>query len=325
MKTNKNIILLNFSCIYFIWGSNYIVVKNAMEWFPPFLFIFLRLFLAALVAFSIAYIRKDLFPSKHQIKNAMIIGVFFFILSNASIVWVQQYLGSGLIAVLLCCQPLFIAALHPIVHRKKIPNLLLIGLICGIAGVVFMQKELNQPTSTWYLILLLFASLFGAIGAVLSRSIDLPTSPWVTSGIQMSFASMIGGGIALWNGDDKTFTPSDIPLTAWYIFFYLVVFGSIITYTAYNYLLVRVSPIAVATHSFVNPLVALVLSTWLTDEHYGREFLLSASLLLLAVILMLSSDYLNTDKWTLSKNKRTGMPPKTASCRTKWPLGRWYL
>lgn len=291
MKTNRNLILLNFACIYFIWGANYLIVKNTLEWFPPYTLVFLRLATASLIAFTIARIRRDVFPNRKQIRNALMIGFFFFILCNSIIVWSQQYLDSGLVAILLCSQPLFIALIHHLLNRKSIPLLLIIGILCGATGVYLMQgASVDKNVSTLVILLVISASLFGATGAVLSRRLELPASPWMNTGIQMSFASLIGGSIAAWNGDLWEFAPSDIPMNSWYGFFYLVLFGSIVSYTAYNYLLVRVTPNAVATHSFVNPLVALILGALVSGEFYGLEILLPAFLLLSAVVLMLWSE-----------------------------------
>jgi drug/metabolite transporter (DMT)-like permease len=292
MKTNRNLILLNFACIYFIWGANYLIVKNTLQWFPPYTLVFLRLSTASLIALTIARIRRDVFPNRKQIKNAILIGVFFFILCNSLIVWSQQYLDSGLVAVLLCSQPLFIAIIHHLIQRKSIPLLLLIGILCGAIGVYLLQDTSGESNkaSALFILLVISASMFGATGAVLSRKLELPSSPWMNTGIQMSFASLIGGSIAAWNGDLWKFAPSDIPWNSWYSFFYMVLFGSIMSYTAYNYLLTRVTPNAVATHSFVNPLVALLLGSIISGEFYGMEMLLPSALLLSAVVLMLWSE-----------------------------------
>ncbi|MCU0429858.1 MAG: EamA family transporter [Cytophagaceae bacterium] len=288
MKTNnKNWIIINFGCIYFIWGSTYLVVKSALYSFSPFQLIFMRLACASFLLFLIALLAKEKTPTKTQIYNSIGLGILFFVIGNSSILWAQQYLDSSVVALLMCSQPLFIALMNHLVDRTRMSIILFIGIALGTGGIALLHgMEQDHSNVSLYWFLLLAGSFAGALGAILSRRLDIPPSPWWNSCIQMMTASLVSGMILLATGEYAKFSPSSIKAEGWYAFIYLVLFGSIIAYTAFNYLCHQVSANAVATHSFVNPLVAIGLGLLLGEKILSPELLIPSALLIGAVILM---------------------------------------
>lgn len=285
-------IIAAFAAVYIIWGSTYLAIRLLMDTLPGFSMVGLRFFVAGAVLIGWAYWRRHPAPSRQQVRTASWIGVMLLFGGTGAVVWATQYLESGLVALLIAMEPLWLALLimawPGMGSRPGLGTWLALGI--GFAGAALLAAPTDVLGSDAIhlpsVLMLAFGCLSWAAGSLISRRVSLPRSAVTSSGIQM-----LAGGAALlvfgvlygeWNG----FDPAAVSSTSIVAFLYLVVFGSIIAFSAYAWLILEVEPTLVSTHTYVNPVVAIFLGWWIADEAVGPRTLVAAALILVSVVLM---------------------------------------
>lgn len=270
--------------VYVVWSSTYLAIRFAVESMPPFLMGAMRFIFAGLILFTWRWLAGDPRPTLRQWRSTAIIGLFLLMGGNGGVVWAEQRVVSGIAALLIGATPLWIVlvdALRP-GGRKPAP-LALVGVLVGFAGIAILVGPWNSAQSAGLssldlggVIALLLAALSWAIGSVYSRDADLPASPLLATGMEM-----ITGGLGLMllaalNGDWAQLDLAAITPRAWWSLAYLVVFGSLLGFATYTWLL-RVAPITlVSTYAYVNPLVAILLGAVLAQEALTLQIGISA-------------------------------------------------
>ncbi len=293
MKEKRLIlIVLSFLAIYIIWGSTYLFNKILVEDLPPFLFAGLRFVLAGIIIFVISLVRGKLGPiSKKQLKNSAWIGFLFLTVGNGCVVWGLQFIDSGFTALLISTQPLITIVFMYFIDAKPILAKSIIGVVLGMVGIYLLvnQNELDFGPNKWLGIGAVFIALFSwGYGSIVVSKADLPQNSFISSGYQM----VIGGGmmlvVSLFLGEavDGLFA---MDARAMWSMAYLIIFGSIVAFTAFNYLLKHVSPEKVATSTYINPIVALLLGWWVLDEIITEQSIIAAIILLTGVYFINSS------------------------------------
>jgi len=256
---NKVLIVLAFFSIYVIWGSTYMLNKMAVAELPPFMIAAIRFVIAGLLIFMIAkFMGISISISKKQLKNTAIAGLLFLTIGNGIAVWALMYLDSGFAALEVSAQPLVVLLLMLILQGKKIQPMSILGVIFGVVGIYLSQKEIvSQENSIIGMIMLFVCMLSWAYGSLFVAKADLPSNYFVNTGYQM-----LTGGIMLLIASllfgEKWSLPSVWSGQVQVSMILLIVFGSIVAFTSFNYLLKMVSPEKVATCTYVNPAVILL-------------------------------------------------------------------
>lgn len=294
MKEKASIhIILAFIAIYLIWGSTYLVNKICLVEIDPFILSGSRFTVAGLAVFLIAAIKKiPLGLSKLQFKNTFWIGFLFISIGNGFAINALQYLDSGFMALMISTQPLILLLMMWLLEGKVIGKRAFIGVFLGIIGVFLMvtQDILMVDENAWYGLMILFVSLVTwGYGSLFVAKSDLPKNYFVNSAYQMLLGSLFLYAMSYMAGES---IPNLAKLSTkfYYSFSYLVVFGSIIAFTSFNYLLKHVSPDKVSTNTYVNPIVAIFLGWWILDEIVTVTSIIASGILLVGVY------FINTNK-----------------------------
>ncbi|MCF4101564.1 EamA family transporter [Gillisia sp. M10.2A] len=290
---NTVLIVLAFFSIYFIWGSTYLLNKIAVTELPPFMLASIRFITAGILIFIISKLMGiSLSITKKQLFNTIIAGFLFLSFGNGIVVWALRYVDSGFAALEISAQPLVVLLLMRILDGKKIQPMSIIGVILGIIGVYLLvsQKQLLSKESSIVGMIMIFCCLLSwSYGSIFVSKAILPRNYFVNTGYQMFF-----GGIMLlissfifgetWSMPYSWSTPVQISMLL------LIIFGSIVAFTSFNYLLKTVSPEKVATSTYVNPIIALSLGWYFLNEQITTQSVIAAAILLTGVY------FINTKK-----------------------------
>ena len=292
MKNNtKLLIILSFFSIYIIWGSTYVLNKIAVSEIPPLLLSATRFIIAGFLILIIAKILNyKLSITKKQIINSIIAGFLFLVYGNGVFVWALRYVDSSFAALLASTQPLFVLFLLRLIDGKKMQIKSIIGVFLGVLGMYLLinQKGIStQENSILGIFMILSCVLSWSYGSVFVSKANLPKNFFVSTGYQMLFSGIILliSSLLL---NEVWILPTELTLKAQISLLLLVVFGSIIAFTSFNYLLKVVSPEKVATSAYVNPIVAMLLGWYFLDEELTTQSILAAIVLLTGVYFITS-------------------------------------
>ena len=292
MKNNtKLLIVLSFFSIYIIWGSTYVLNKIAVSEISPLLLSATRFIIAGFLILIIAKILNyKLSISKKQIINSTIAGFLFLVYGNGVFVWALRYVDSSFAALLASTQPLFVLFLLRLIDGKKMQIKSIIGVFLGVLGMYLLinQKGIStQENSILGIFMILSCVLSWSYGSVFVSKANLPKNFFVSTGYQMLFSGIILliSSLLL---NEVWILPTELTLKAQISLLLLVVFGSIIAFTSFNYLLKVVSPEKVATSAYVNPIVAMLLGWYFLDEELTTQSILAAIVLLTGVYFITS-------------------------------------
>lgn len=282
-------IVLSFFAIYIIWGGNFLVNAWGIRSVPPFFFASTRFLLAGGLLLGLSRFWGSASISLVDLKNAAFAGMFLFTIGNGLLIWSLQYVDSGLVALLVSTEPLMLVILLWSWKKQRPTPYTWAGLALGLVG---MSILVGQPAMLGNdMLLYSIAAVVIAAVAFCYIKVWISIHP-LSNPITVSVAwQMIAGGlgllaISLIFGEHRVVQPSDFGAKVLACLFFLVVFGSIIAFSAFNFLLKNVSPTQVATSSYVNPVVALFLGWWLNNEILTRQSLLATVLLLAGVVFL---------------------------------------
>ena len=273
-------VAIALAALYIIWGSTYLGIRFALEGgFPPFLLGGVRFIIAGGLMYAFLRWRGVPAPTRAQWGNAAMMGVFLLVLGNGMVNLAEKTVSSGMTAVAVASAPLWMGIFAAMRGQK--PNRMeWIGLGIGFLGVLWLNAGSSLTASPVGLVALLVASLAWSFGSIWSRSRDLP-SPFMASAAQM-----LCGGVAMCIvgaaiGERFHGLPSAHALAA---FAYLIVFGSIVGFSAYIWLLHHVRPALAGSYAYVNPAIAVALGAWLAGERFGTHELVAMGVILLGVV-----------------------------------------
>jgi drug/metabolite transporter (DMT)-like permease len=252
-----------------------------------------RFFIAGCIL-GLFYLKPKHRPTWKEVRNAAAIGTLILGVGTGAIVFALQYVDTGLSALVVAFEPLIVVVLMWIILKQRPTWMTLIGLLLGIIGMIVLitQEAIVTNQDTLFGISIISISLVAwAFGSIYLGMITLPKSKGLSASIQM-----IGSGLALMIvsvlvGEDQLMFLHKFHLKAMACWFILVFFGSIIAYSSFNYLLIKSSPDKVATTTYVNPVVAILLGWSLNNEIISHQSLLAAVILLSGVIFINSSRY----------------------------------
>jgi drug/metabolite transporter (DMT)-like permease len=274
-------VVLAFVGVSVIWGSTYLGIRVALEGFPPFLIGALRFLTAGAALYAFLRVRGDAAPTRKEWGSAAITGALYFVVGNGLVNLAERSVSSGLASVLVATMPLW-ATLFERFAGGRIARLEWAGLALGFLGVVVLNLGGELRASGMGAVWGLVAPMGWALGTVVSKRVTLPKGPMCTA------AQMLCGGAALslvsrLAGEHVVDVPSSRALVA---VAYLAVFGSLVGFSCYVYLLGRTSTVVATSYAYVNPVIALVLGVALAGERIGSVSALGAAIVVGAVLML---------------------------------------
>jgi drug/metabolite transporter (DMT)-like permease len=292
-RPSRALIILAFAAVYLIWGSTYLGIRLAIETLPPFLMAAMRFLIAGGILFIVAISNGTPFrQSFANWRRALLIGALLLLCGNGGVTWAEKYVASSLAALLVATEPLWIVVLNwALTHRR--PNAkVLLGVFIGLAGVALLVSDGlghgvgSEKTSLIAAGVVLLSSLAWASGSVYSNRnpIDAPTS--MASGMQMLSGGALLFVLALVTGDVKRLNLEHASWTSIGAFAYLTLFGSLMVFTAYSWLLNNVTPARAATYAYVNPVVAVLLGWSIAGEPLTLKMILAMAVIVGSVVLI---------------------------------------
>ncbi len=311
MKAPKNtlFIVLAFFSIYVIWGSTYLLNKIAVMELPPFMLAAIRFITASILIFVICkFMGISIAITKKQFFNTVIAGFLFLTFGNGVVVWALKYVDTGLAALEISAQPLVVLILMLIFQGKKIQPMSMVGVFLGIAGIyllVSQQQILTAENSVLGMVMIFFCMISWGYGSLFVGKADLPKNYFVNTGYQMLTGGIMLIGFSLVFNEPWS-SPTEWSTKVGYTMILLIVFGSIVAFTSFNYLLQMVSPEKVATSTYVNPIIALLLGWYFLNEQITSQSIIAAAVLLTGVY------FINTKK-KLTLFSRFGKVPSEPS------------
>ena len=279
-------VMVSLGIIYFVWASTYVGTAFVVEEIDPYTGSGFRFMTAGILIILFVIITKGpraLKINKKQVINAMFIGFILIGLASPLLGVSAQHISSGLIALLVAMTPIFIAILRFIFG--DIPSLkTILGIVVGFGGVIIV---LVIPTveNNLFIIICLISNVIWAIGSFWSQRIELPESPLTTAAIQTFFGGICAILIGIFRGEDTSTFFNASESETWIAFLYISVMGAI-AYSAYAFLLVNTPISLVATHAFVNPIVALFLGNLLRNEKISTSIIVSGTVVVCGIALV---------------------------------------
>lgn len=280
-EDNKIKVLIALLSVYFIWGSTYLAIRIALEGFPPFFMAGIRFFLVGIGLYLFLRLKGAPAPGRIQWRGAAIVGGFLLLGGNGGVVFAEQWVASGLAALGVATVPLWTVLFAGIWQRWP-TRFEWAGLTLGFAGIVLLNMEGDLRANPAGAIALIISAICWAFGSAWSRHLPLP------SGLMASAVQMIAGGALLliasiFIGERIETLPT---LRAIGAMFYLAVFGSLIGYSAYTYLINKVRPVLATSYAYVNPVIAVALGVWLAGEEIGMIGIVAMLVIISAVALV---------------------------------------
>jgi len=278
---------LAFAAIYLVWGSTYLAIRYAVETIPPLVTAGIRHSMAGIVLLTWACLRGYR-PKREHWFAGMIIGALFFLIGHGTLHWAEQHVASGLAALLIATEPMFILVLAWLSGRQRISRMSALGLSVGIVGVsILTGVELSAKDTTLIGILaVLLSSLSWSAGVVVAPKLKLPTDALARTAVPVVCGAAMLLVAAAVTGEFGELHWSAVSLKSIFGLGYLIVFGSIVAFTAYTWLLQRCPPTVVATHTYANPVVAVLLGWLLAGEALSLRVGLASVAILGAIMLI---------------------------------------
>ena len=278
---------LAFAAIYLVWGSTYLAIRYAVETIPPLVTAGIRHTIAGSIMLAWAWAR-GFRPTRANWAAGFVLGALFFLVGHGSLHWAEQYVGSGLAALLIATEPMFILVLAWLIGQQKISRLSAMGLGLGVLGVALLTGvELSiKGASVLGLLAVLLGSLSWSAGVVISPRLKLPSDALGRTALPTICGALLLLVAAGVTGEFHATHWASISLKSIFGLGYLITFGSIVAFTSYTWLLQRCPPALVATHTYANPVVAVFLGWLLASEPLTLRVALASIAILGAIVLI---------------------------------------
>jgi drug/metabolite transporter (DMT)-like permease len=290
-QASRGQIAAAFASIYIIWGSTYLAISYAVQTIPPFLMAGVRFLISGALLYLWSRRRGAPSPTKLHWRNAIIAGGFLLLGGNGAVVWAEQYVPSGLTALLVSILPFWLVIIEWVRPPRQRPTVaVLIGLVLGFIGIIVLVGPGNVgghgDVRLIGALVLIVGSLSWAIGSFWSRDAQLPDSGLLTTGMEM-----LGGGVLLLivgalSGELSRFDIHQISRASAIGLAYLITFGSLLGFTSYIWLLDKVSPARLGTYAYVNPIVAVLLGWAIAGERLSVRTGIAAAIVICAVAMI---------------------------------------
>jgi drug/metabolite transporter (DMT)-like permease len=280
---------LAFLAVYLCWGMTYLAMRVAVKDIPPHLMSGARFLVAGMVLYLWSRSRGDPAPGAKEWKAAAVVGAFLLLGGNATVAWAEQQVPSGLAAVLIAVAPIWMVGFEWARGGRRPSRRVLAGLLLGLLGVGLLVTPNGDSTNQVNLlggVVLVLASASWAWGSVFSKTAALPRSPFLATSMEMLAGGALILVVAALTGQIQDFKPGEVSTDAVLSWLFLVVFGSLVGFTAYIWLLGVTSIAKAGTYAYVNPVVAVFLGWAILGEPVTARTIAAAGVILVGVALV---------------------------------------
>lgn len=296
MKNEKIKIILAFLAIYIFWGSTYLANKYAIEFIPPFIMTGFRFIIAGSLLLSFLILKNNSIPSIKTWKDPLIVGFLMLFLGNGFIVLAQKKVPSGLTAVLISITPLYMSILSRFINKNsKLKLVEIAGIILGTFGVLLLfydNTNQNIPDGSLFSMIIILASAFAwASGALYSKYKSADNNSFMPIAQQMICGGLLLLLLATIKNEWSEFDIYNISNESILSLLYLIVFGSLVGYSSYIWLLKKCNPSLVSTNTFINPVIALILGSVIAREPLSF-YIIIASLIIISSLIIITLSHL---------------------------------
>lgn len=293
-RRNLAVLIAAFTAVYIFWGSTYLAIKYALQTLPPFLMAGSRFALAGSILFLLARFSKGYeTPKLVHWRTSFIVGTLLLLGGNGGVVLAQQYISSSMTALLVATEPLWVVMLSWLWLRTGRPNWkVFAGLLVGFVGVWLLIAGRGsgfgggEAGQLFGYVAVMAGALSWAAGSVYGLGAPTPKSSLLTAGMQMLSGSLALFVVGFLRGEWNSFDVAAVSQTSVVALFYLLIFGSLIGFTAYSWLLKNAQPSMVATYAYVNPVIAVLLGWSIAGESLTGQMLMGAFVIVLSVALI---------------------------------------
>jgi drug/metabolite transporter (DMT)-like permease len=279
-------LFFSFFAVYVIWGTTFLAIRIAVEELPPLFAAAARFFTAGIVLYAFMRFRGEASPTVKQWRNLGIVALFLFVAEYAPLFWAEKYVPSGVVSVLAATIPILTLVAEALILREKhLKPGTIIATLIGFSGVAILLLHGHNTFGLLPCLAVLAGAICWAVGSVFNRSMDMPKSRPVTAG-----ATMMLGGIGLFAlsaGFGELHPLPHISMRALWALLYLIVFGSLIAFTAYVWLIGHMPASRVSSYAYVNPIIAVGVGYFWAGEPITPRILAGTALVLVSVFLIL--------------------------------------
>ena len=281
----KTRILFALFCTYFIWGSTYLAIRFGVESFPPFMMAAMRFTLAGVILYGVMRYLGAPNPTQKEWLGAGAVGLLLPAMGNGTVCFVQQTVSSSVAALSIATAPIWMAIFSSI-WGHKITLREWLGIAVGFIGLILLNVGGSLHGDWLSAGLLIFAAVSWSLGSVWGKHLAMPT------GLMAPATQMIVGGVALagMSAFQAETWPTEISAKSWGAMLFLIVLGSLVAYSAYQYLLNTVRPLVASSNTFVNPVVAFAVGIWFANEHITGVELIALAVIIVGVYLVLTAE-----------------------------------
>jgi len=280
--------------VYLVWGSTYLAIAIAVETLPPLLSAGIRFLFAGLLVvtwFALRGQRASLRVTRAQLAGAALVGTLLLAGGNGLVVLAERTVPSGLTALIIASVPLWLQVLRRLAG-ERIPRATILGVAAGFGGVLFLvvPRGVSGETDALGLLMLVGATISWAIGTFISPRLRMPRDPLASTGLQMLAGGVVLTLVALVTGEGAHLDLAAYSARSLAALAYLVVFGSLVAFTAYTWLLQHAPVSQVSTYAYVNPVVAVVLGAIVLAEPITPSVLIGAAVIVAAVAFIVNRE-----------------------------------
>jgi len=291
----KSKIWLALLALYIVWGSTYLGIKFAIETIPPFFHAGIRFLISGLILVIWQRAAGHDMPTRKQWVSMAIIGTLLLLGGNGLVSWAEQFIPSGIAALVIASIPMFLVIGEAIRPNGIKPNWQgIVGLLIGFLGIFILigPAEISGSATKFDpfgVMAILFACLFWAIGSIYSKTADLPKSSLMNTGAQMLMGSIGLFIVSLVTGELNGWDVTAVSARSLYGLSYLIFVGSLVGFASYGWLLQNAPISLVSTYAYVNPIIAVLLGAWFANEKLEPRIWLAAGIIIGSVIFINST------------------------------------
>ena len=291
----KSKIWIALIALYIVWGSTYLGIRIAIETIPPFFHAGVRFLISGLILIIWQRSAGHALPTRKQWISTAIIGSLLLLGGNGLVAWAEQFIPSGIAALIISSSPMFLVIGEAIRPNGVKPNWQgIVGILIGFAGIFILigPSEISGSATKLNplgIAALLAAELFWSTGSIYSKSVDLPKSSLMNTGAQMLMGSISLFIVSLVSGELHGWDITAVSARSLYGLSYLILVGSLVGFVSYGWLLQNAPISLVSTYAYVNPIVAVFLGTWLASEPLEPRIWLAAGIIVGSVIFINST------------------------------------
>jgi drug/metabolite transporter (DMT)-like permease len=311
MESNQNksastlMVVLAFATVYIVWGSTYFFIQKALTGFPPFMIGILRFITAGLLMMIWCIIKGEDVFNLRSIKSAAVTGILLLFIGNGVVIWVEQTLPSAMVAIMISSSPIWFVLLDKPLWKENLSNRsTILGLAIGFVGVILLFSEhlitalsaVGSGSELVGLLMLVIGTMSWAGGSLYSKYNASGTSSMVNTTWQMLIGGLAFIPGSLVQGEFTAVLWRQISTEAWLSLVYLILFGSILAYSAYVWLLKVQPSTKVSTYAYVNPVIAVLLGIFFANESISSIQIIGLIVILASVVLINLDKYRKASK-----------------------------